>query len=110
MFEAGVPEKLVQERMGHRSVESLRLYQRTTRTQHKAVSTVLTSDKPAKFTETMEECSAQCKPDPVLKDEACSSSSGDLVPFMKQPQAPQNLSVPSFHSIQNCTMNFYFGK
>ena len=30
MFEAGVPEKIIKERTGHRSLEALRLYERTT--------------------------------------------------------------------------------
>ena len=41
MFEAGVPEKIVQERTRHRSTEALRMYERTTTTQHMAVSRVL---------------------------------------------------------------------
>lgn len=41
MFQAGVPEKIVQERTGHRSLEALRMYERTTTTQHMEVSRVL---------------------------------------------------------------------
>ena len=42
LFEAGVPEKIIKERTGHRSLEALHLYERTTKKQHQAVSVVLT--------------------------------------------------------------------
>ena len=45
MFQAGVPEKIVQERTGHRSLEALRMYERTTTTQHMEVSRVLSAQK-----------------------------------------------------------------
>ena len=44
LFQAHVPEKIIQERTGHRSLEALRLYERTTTEQHQAVSQVLGSD------------------------------------------------------------------
>ena len=43
MIAANVPEKLIQSRTGHRSVETLRLYERPSHDQHQAVSNVLTS-------------------------------------------------------------------
>ena len=43
MFAANIPEKLIQSRTGHRSVEALRLYERPLHDQHQAVSNVLTS-------------------------------------------------------------------
>ena len=39
----GVPEKLIQERTGHRSLEALRSYERLDEVQHKAVSTLLSN-------------------------------------------------------------------
>ena len=45
MFQAGVPEKIVQERTGHRSLQALRMYERTTTTQHTAVSRILSAQK-----------------------------------------------------------------
>ena len=45
LFEAGVPEKLIQQRTGHRTLESLRMYERVTDKQHLAVSKVLTGEK-----------------------------------------------------------------
>ena len=41
MYETGVPEKVIQERTGHRSLEALRVYKRTNAQQHQAVSGVL---------------------------------------------------------------------
>lgn len=40
MFRAGVPEKIIQERTGHRSVKALRTYERTTETQNLSVANV----------------------------------------------------------------------
>ena len=41
LYESGVPEKVIQERTGHRSLEALRVYERTNEFQHKAVSSIL---------------------------------------------------------------------
>lgn len=43
LFQAGVPEKVIQQRSGHLSLDGLRQYQRTTVDQHEAVSKVLAS-------------------------------------------------------------------
>ncbi len=43
LFQANVPEKVIQERTGHRSLEALRLYKKTTTEQHQAVAQVLGS-------------------------------------------------------------------
>ena len=40
LFQAGVPEKIVQERTGHHSVKALRLYEHTTTNQHMVVSNI----------------------------------------------------------------------
>ena len=45
MWEANVPEKLIQQRTGHRSLEALRSYERTSITQQRAVSAVLASSE-----------------------------------------------------------------
>ena len=41
LFEKGVPEKIIAERTGHRSLAGLRVYERTTEDQDKAVSSAL---------------------------------------------------------------------
>ena len=38
MYDQGVPEKIIQERTGHHSLEALRTYERTNEYQHQAVS------------------------------------------------------------------------
>ena len=43
LFQAGIPEKIIQERTGHRSIKALRMYERTTTSQHVAVSNILSS-------------------------------------------------------------------
>ena len=59
LFDAGVPERIIQQRTGHRSIEGLRAYERVTDDQEKAVSKILTGEC-SKF----DEC---CKTDQDLK-------------------------------------------
>ena len=49
LFQAGVAEKIVQERTGHRSVKALRLYERTTTAQHVEVSSILSGCQGAMY-------------------------------------------------------------
>ena len=49
LFDAGVPEKIIKERTGHRSVEALRIYEHTTKKQHMAVSKILTNCQKTTF-------------------------------------------------------------
>ncbi len=44
MFRGGAPEKVIQERTGHRSLEGLRSYERTCESQHRALSNLLSSN------------------------------------------------------------------
>ena len=43
LFKRGAPEKLIQERTGHRSLEALRTCERSSEEQHKAASTLLSA-------------------------------------------------------------------
>ena len=43
MYESGIPEKIIQERIGHRSLERLRSYERSNAQQHQAVSTIFSA-------------------------------------------------------------------
>ena len=81
MFKRGVPEKIVQERTGHRSLEALRIYERSSAEQHKAASTIL-STKQTTFHQQMVH---------------------NKILNIEKP----NVTVPafSFHSLQNCTIN-----
>ncbi len=49
LFAAGVPERLIRQRTGHRSVEALRLYERPTEEQQQAVYTVLATQGPSTY-------------------------------------------------------------
>ena len=51
MFRAGEPEKLVMEHTGHRMVKALRMYERTSTSQHAAVSNVLVSPEEVQYKE-----------------------------------------------------------
>ena len=58
MYDSGVPKKMIQERTGHRSLEALRMYERTSEQQHQAVSAVLSapgSGKKATFNQYLEQ-------------------------------------------------------
>ncbi len=48
LFEKGVPEKIIQERTGHRSIEALRVYGHTNVRQHQMVSSLL-SARPTEY-------------------------------------------------------------
>ena len=49
LYTAGVPEKIRQDRTGHRSVECLRTYEHTSDTQQVAVSNILSSTTEINF-------------------------------------------------------------
>ncbi len=58
LYERGVPEKQIQERTGHRSLEALRVYERTSEAQHRAATSVLceSSVKRARLHSVKEKC------------------------------------------------------
>ena len=84
LFEANVPEKLVQERTGHRTLDALRLYEHTSVTQQKSVSAVICSRSPVK-------CQAQA------------STSAAAPSALRE---AQNM----FQGCQNCTFNICFNQ
>ena len=47
-----MPEKIIQERTGHRSLKALRLYERTTASQHQSVAKVLSAPSDVTFSST----------------------------------------------------------
>ena len=49
LFEANVPEKLIQERTGHKSMDTLRRYERTSVIQQKSVSSVICASHHTSF-------------------------------------------------------------
>ena len=53
MFRCGVPEKQVQEQTGHRTVKALRMYERTSLSQHAAVSNILVAPQEVQYREAL---------------------------------------------------------
>ena len=49
LFHANVPEKLIQERTGHKSLQALRVYEHTTKDQHQAVSEILAANTDSSY-------------------------------------------------------------
>ena len=83
MYETGVPEKVIQERTGHRSLEALRVYERTNAQQHQAVSSVLAAQHTC-----------------VYNEQHSTFSTVSLEPHPNR----QNISV-SFQNLHGCTIN-----
>ena len=82
LFAANVPEKVIQERTGHRSLKALRVYERTTDEQQQHVSTILaTENDGSKFGE-------------------CSKSPQDEI---------KPLAIPTFGVLHHCTINVNYG-
>ena len=81
LFSKGVPEKLVQERTGHRFLSALRMYERTSAEQEQSVSNLLASrGKKRTFQEEME---------------------------VDSPRKKQRVGVESGTYVQNCVLNVY---
>ena len=57
LFEAGVPEKIIKERTAHRSLEALRLYERTT---NKQLSAILSADKKTTYKDAIDQQKSVC--------------------------------------------------
>ena len=55
LFEAGVPEKIIKERTGHKSLDALRTYERTTSEQQKAVSNFLCANQKTTYSQAIQE-------------------------------------------------------
>ena len=53
LFTAQVPKKIIQQRTGHRSLEALRKYEHTSQQQDCAVSSILSSSHPIKYSDTL---------------------------------------------------------
>ena len=82
LFQANVPEKIIQERTGHRSVKALRLYERTTGEQHQQVSHILTNQTQQRS----------------LQNQGFSAQGPTSMP-----------PLPAFGMLQNCTINVNYG-
>ena len=99
LFSAGVPEQLVQEQTGHRSVQALRLYQKPSELQKRAVTKALSGER---FTTALEE-----KPKPRM-------ANSPAIPCQVHPQVPTgstaDYSSARLLQFEHCTVNVYVGK
>ena len=100
LFEAGVPEKIIKEQTGHRSLEALHIYEHATSMQHQAVSAILGSRNKITFQEAM------CTPS-VISHPTVSASSTPMphnifhncsVQVIQTTQPPQLPPLPPPHS------------
>ena len=91
LYESGVEEQQIMERMGHRSLEGVRSYKRTSDKQRQALSDVLNRDD--------QRASTMTHP-PAVVDSSTTATS--------RQQLPRSLTLPSA-SFQNCSVNFYVG-
>lgn len=92
MYNQRVPEKLIAEKSGHRSIEALRMYEHTTPELQRAASEVISD--PRKSFPTLMDKQEPVKVSPTL------------------PAAPTlpavSPSLPGFSGLNNCTIHFSF--
>ena len=91
MFEAGVPEKIIQERTGHLSLTGLRQYERTTVEQQRAVCKVLAADTKAAFCASSEAKTTHTTMTPCLPSQMNFSGCSVVIYQGTQPSLPQPL-------------------
>ena len=98
LYQSGVDEQLVMERTGHRSLEGVRSYKRTSDTQCQALSDILNCSKKTRTDSSKEICSV-----PTLPPVASSTSS-------IQNNIDVSNTIPGtfyFHSCQSVTINMH---
>ena len=99
LYRAGVPERIIQERTGHRSLQSLRQYERTSKDQEMAVSRIL-SGEVDNYDTSIESAPVTFKNDTTIKTEV---------------KTEEELHIPSLPSsgaavnYNNCTVNVFSG-
>ena len=95
MFARQIPEKLIQERTGHRSLEALRTYERSNEEQHRAVSSVLCDSKPSMYSQ-------------QIFQSAKSRTLSIHGPSTSAPAQPSGLAMPGgnvmFNNLHGCTI------
>jgi len=100
MFQAGVSEKLIQQRTGHRSLQGLRQYERTTETQLVDVSNIMSTNKETTSSSVSVALNVGSINDVTTK--AIASSCGSN-PCITEGKAPVFLSGCNFNG---CTITF----
>ena len=99
LFEAGVPERVIQQRTGHCSLQSLRVYERVSDGQEKAVSRILTGEK-KNYSESLMESTTSSFTYSLPSKVTCNESSSAI-------QSPIPSSKSSGIQCNNCTVNVY---
>lgn len=98
LYQSGVDEQQIMERTGHRSLEGVRSYKRTSRQQREALSDILNRSTNPQATSST---SITHPPPAVVKKDSTSCA------FTSQQQL-RSLSLTGA-SFQDCTVNFYVG-
>ena len=106
LFAAGVPEKIIKERTGHRSLEALHVYEHTTSLQHQAVSTILSSSNKTTFQDAMlaqptaAALSAGSSPTPYAPNNIFQNCSVQFIQTVQPPQLPPLPPPPPVQATQ----------
>ena len=95
MFACNVPEKVIQEKTGHRSLAGLRAYERTTTKQEQVVAKILETG----------ECSENSGE--TGKSSFSESSKENEIPTLTPSSTSANPSNLFTGQLQNCGFNFY---
>ena len=93
LFKANVPEKVIQERTGHRSVDALRQYKHSTERQHSAASTILAVSREVDYQKALLH--------PFASENPTTGSS-----VARMASLPVTLNV---QSMSGCTINVTYG-
>ena len=94
LYEAGIDEQLVMERTGHRSLEGVRSYKRTSSEQKEVVSDILSNAN-----------KRQCTEMPGNAGEVCASTATVPSEFAMT-NFTENISLPSYSSSKSGAFNF----
>ena len=103
LYQSGVDEQLIMERTGHRSVEGVRCYKRTSDAQREALSDILNGAKKTKVDGTTSVSQlAPTVPTPFT------DITQSFISTCQHSQQLRTLSLPSA-TFNQCTVNFYVG-
>ena len=94
LFHANVPERIIQKTTGHRSLESLRTYERISTEQHQAVSRIMSSTKPESYENELKKAS------PEYQVHVCASASASSSSTHNASSSAGRL----FGDLTNCTI------
>ena len=100
MYEGGVPENLISEKSGHKSIKALRSYESTSIQQEKGAGSMISGEASSGDLSVMPTLPPATIPPSILPN-----------PEFQDPTMPTSEAhrptVPSFSGLNNCTFNFY---